>query len=47
MSFGYGIGDFITVIALANKIRKDFSGAPSQFKSINDEYVPLPGDPYW
>jgi hypothetical protein len=38
MSFGFGVGDFITVIELANKIRKDFVDAPSQFKAISDEY---------
>ncbi|OGM41499.1 hypothetical protein ABOM_008920 [Aspergillus bombycis] len=37
MSFGFSIGDFLTVIELANKIRKEFVGAPSQFKAINDE----------
>ncbi|KNG84604.1 hypothetical protein ANOM_006429 [Aspergillus nomiae NRRL 13137] len=37
MSFGFSIGDFLTVIELANKIRKEFAGAPSQFKAINDE----------
>lgn len=40
MSFGFSIGDFITVIGLANEIRKEFVGAPSQFKNISDEYVP-------
>lgn len=40
MSFGFGIGDFITVLGLANKIRKEFVDAPSQFKNILDEYVP-------
>jgi len=39
MSFGFSIGDFIAVIELANKIRKEFVGAPSQFKDISDEYV--------
>ncbi|KAH8761909.1 hypothetical protein BGZ57DRAFT_858065 [Hyaloscypha finlandica] len=41
MSFGFSIGDFITVIELANKIRKDFVDAPSQFKAISDEYAIL------
>jgi hypothetical protein len=36
MSFGFSIGDFLTVITLANKIRKDFSGAPSEFKGALD-----------
>lgn len=39
MSFGFSIGDFITVIELANQIRKGFVGAPNQFKNISDEYA--------
>ncbi|KAH7310535.1 ankyrin repeat-containing domain protein [Stachybotrys elegans] len=34
MSFGFSVGDFLAVLTLANKIRKDFSGAPAQFKDI-------------
>jgi hypothetical protein len=41
MSFGYSVGDFIAVIELANKIRKDFLDAPSQFKAIVDVCVSL------
>ncbi|OQD71694.1 hypothetical protein PENPOL_c001G06226 [Penicillium polonicum] len=37
MSFGFGIGDFLAVIQLANKTRKAFVDAPVQFKSISDE----------
>ncbi|KFY03097.1 hypothetical protein O988_01710 [Pseudogymnoascus sp. VKM F-3808] len=37
MSFGFSIGDFITAIELANKIRKEFVDAPSQFKTVSDE----------
>ncbi|KAE8331625.1 hypothetical protein BDV39DRAFT_189592 [Aspergillus sergii] len=37
MSFGFSIGDFLAVIELANKIRKEFIDAPSQFKAIDDE----------
>ncbi|KFY23766.1 hypothetical protein V491_02414 [Pseudogymnoascus sp. VKM F-3775] len=37
MSFGFSIGDFITVIKLANTIRKEFSSAPSQLKDISNE----------
>lgn len=37
MSFGYSVGDVLAIIALANKIRKDFMGAPEQFKSINQD----------
>lgn len=39
MSFGFSIGDFIATIELTNKIRREFVGAPSQFKDISDEYV--------
>jgi len=39
MSFGFSIGDFIMAIELANRIRKEFAGAPSQFKEISDELV--------
>lgn len=41
MSFGFSIGDFITVIELASRVRKEFVGAPSQFKAISDEYFTL------
>lgn len=37
MSFGFSIGDFVAVCQLASKIRKEFVGAPSQFKAISDE----------
>jgi hypothetical protein len=36
MSFGFGVNDFLEVIQLANKIRKNFVGAPSQFSDISD-----------
>jgi hypothetical protein len=39
MSFGFSIGDFITTIGLLNQLRKDFAGAPSQFKALSDEYA--------
>lgn len=39
MSFGFSVGDFIAILELANKIRKEFVGAPSQLKNISDEYV--------
>jgi len=39
MSFGFSVSDFIAVIELANKIRKEFVDAPSQFKDISDECV--------
>ncbi|ETS78724.1 hypothetical protein PFICI_08577 [Pestalotiopsis fici W106-1] len=37
MSFGFGVGDFLTVIELANKIRRDFADAPDQFRQLTDE----------
>jgi hypothetical protein len=37
MSFGYSIGDLVTAIQLANKIRKEFVDAPSQFQDLSDE----------
>ena len=37
MSFGFSIGDFIAVMELANRVRKEFVAAPSQFKSLSDE----------
>jgi hypothetical protein len=39
MSFGFSVGDFIAAIELANKIRREFVGAPNQFKAISDECV--------
>lgn len=39
MSFGFSVGDFLTVLQLANKLRKDFVGAPGQLKAVSDEYV--------
>ncbi|KAH8194682.1 hypothetical protein TruAng_011151 [Truncatella angustata] len=37
MSFGFGVGDFLAVIKLANEVRKDFAGAPDQFQQITAE----------
>jgi hypothetical protein len=34
MSFGFGVGDFITVLQLANAIRGRFDDAPEQFRAI-------------
>jgi len=39
MSFGFSVSDFIAIIELVNRVRKEFAGAPSQFKSISDECV--------
>jgi hypothetical protein len=41
MSFGFSVGDFVTVLQLANKIRGRFVDAPEQFKAISDERVTL------
>lgn len=41
MSFGFSIGDFLAVIELAKKIRKDFADAPNEFKGTLDVYVPM------
>jgi hypothetical protein len=38
MSFGFSIGDFLTVIERANNIRTNFVGAPAQFRALSDEY---------
>jgi hypothetical protein len=37
MAFGFSIGDFITVLQLANEIRERFIDAPGQFKAISEE----------
>ncbi|KAJ3578793.1 hypothetical protein NPX13_g1780 [Xylaria arbuscula] len=34
MSFGFGVGDFLAVIGLINKVRKDFVKAADQFPQI-------------
>ena len=39
MSFGFSIGDFVQAIELANRVRKEFVDAPSQFKGISHEWV--------
>ena len=41
MSFGFSIGDFITVIQLANDVRNDFVNAPKQFGEVSDAYAAL------
>lgn len=37
MSFGFGVGDFLAVLELANKIRKQFADAPSELQAITAE----------
>jgi hypothetical protein len=39
MSFGFSVGDFVAAIQLANKIRKEFVDAPSQFEAVSIEYA--------
>ena len=39
MNIGVSLGDFVAVVQLATKLRRDFVGAPAQFKAISDEYV--------
>ena len=39
MSFGFSIGDFLAIIELISKVRKDFADAPNQFQNISDEFV--------
>ncbi|OJJ29656.1 hypothetical protein ASPWEDRAFT_143525, partial [Aspergillus wentii DTO 134E9] len=41
MSFGYGIGDFLAVLKLANDVRKRFFNAPAQFKAISEDIKSL------
>jgi hypothetical protein len=37
MSFGFSVGDFITVLQFANQTRQRFVEAPEQFKAISEE----------
>lgn len=37
MNFGYSTGDFITVLQLANHVRKRFADAPDQFEAVSQE----------
>ncbi len=39
MSFGFSIGDIVAVAQIAHKLRKEYTGAPSQFKNVSDECV--------
>ena len=38
MSFGYSIGDLLAILKLADDLKKCFSQAPQQFKTISEEY---------
>jgi hypothetical protein len=39
MSFGFGVGDLITVIKLTEKVRERFVTAPSNYGNIKAEWV--------
>lgn len=41
MSFGFGVGDFLAVIELANKIRKRYADAPTKLRDISYEVESL------
>jgi hypothetical protein len=36
MSFGFGFGDFVTLIQLAQAVREQFIEAPKQYKALSD-----------
>lgn len=38
MSFGFSVGDFISVTNEISRLRKVFTAAPAEFKALNDEY---------
>lgn len=39
MSFGFGVGDFLAVLQLANDLGGRFAQAPREYKAIKEEYV--------
>jgi hypothetical protein len=39
MSFGFGVGDFLAVLQLANDLGGRFAQAPTEYKAIKEEYV--------
>ncbi|KAI7778806.1 hypothetical protein LA080_001587 [Diaporthe eres] len=41
MSFGFGVGDFLAVLKLANEVRKQFANAPKEFTDISDDIESL------
>jgi hypothetical protein len=41
MSFGFSVGDFITVFRLVNDVRKQFVNAPDQFSGISQDVKTL------
>jgi aspartate carbamoyltransferase catalytic subunit len=41
MSFGFSVGDFLTVFEQANKLRKRFVNAPAQFDALSEQYISI------
>ncbi|CAL5866963.1 uncharacterized protein PFLUO_LOCUS1175 [Penicillium psychrofluorescens] len=41
MSFGFGVGDFLAILALANDLRGRFAQAPQEYKAITEEVESL------
>ena len=41
MSFGFGVGDFITISTLAVKVITAYKDAPSEYKNISEEVKSL------
>ncbi|KAL4782320.1 ankyrin repeat-containing domain protein [Aspergillus varians] len=41
MSFGFGVGDFLAIIQLANDLRGRFAQAPTEYKAIAEEVESL------
>ena len=46
MTFGFGVGDIIKTLELANEIRTRFVDAPPQYEAISDELVLSMGTPW-
>lgn len=46
MTFGFGVGDIIKTLELANEIRTRFVDAPPQYEAISDELVMSMGTPW-
>jgi hypothetical protein len=41
MSFGFSVGDFVTIFQIVQKIYEQVVDAPEQYKAISDEYATL------
>jgi hypothetical protein len=37
MSFGFGLGDFLAALELANKVRQKWNDAPEEYNTTKDE----------